>query len=133
MGTMILPVNGDLKPIYFGMGCSNGVPHLMALLLIAAGWAYVAKIRMWQKALLFLSALPIAVFVNALKLVSIIVIAEKGDARWAVSTWYDWSNLVLVYPLSLVLFLVLHSIFLGGLPWKKKVEDQLHHKVSEKL
>lgn len=36
------------------------------------------------------------------------------------------------YPLSLVLFLVLHSIFLGGVPWKKKVEDQLHHKVSEK-
>jgi exosortase/archaeosortase family protein len=68
----------------------------------------------------FLSALPIAVFVNALRLVSLLVIAEYGDVRWATSTWYDWSDFLVVYPLSLLLLFALHSLFLGGLPWKKK-------------
>ena len=91
----------------------------MPLLTISAGWAYVAKIRMWQKAALFLSALPIAIIGNVLKLVSIFVIAEYADAKWARTDWYDWSGPLLVYPLSLGLLLVLHSIFLGRLPWKK--------------
>ena len=119
-GTMILPVNGDWPILQFGRGCSIRIYALIPLLMISAGWAYVAKIRMWQKALLFLSAMPLAILGNALRLTSILVIAENGDARWAVSTWYDWSGLVIVYPLSLFLFFVLHVVFLGGLPWKKK-------------
>jgi exosortase/archaeosortase family protein len=89
--------------------------------MISAAWAYVAEIRIWQKVLLFLSALPVAIIANALRLTSILVIADKGDARWAATTWYDWSGLLIAYPLSLSLFLVLHAVFLGRLPWKKCV------------
>jgi exosortase len=54
-GNMIAPVNGDWKPLEIAAGCS-GIRSLMALLMISAAWAYVAKIAMWKKVLLFLSA-----------------------------------------------------------------------------
>ena len=118
-GTMIFPVAGDWPPLQFARGCSNQIYALLPLLVISAGWAYVAKIRIWQKVLFFLSAIPLAILGNALRVTSILVIAENGGARWAASTWHDWSGLLIVYPLSLSLLLVLHSLFLGKLPWKR--------------
>lgn len=119
-GTMICLVEGDLSPLQFGGACGDRIYALLPLLMISSGWAYVAKIRMWQKVLLFLSAIPLAILGNVLRLTSILVIAQNGDARWATTTWYDWSSLLIVYPLALLLLLVLHSLFLGRLPWKKK-------------
>ncbi len=123
-GTTILPVTGDWEPLEIATGCS-GIRSLMALLMISAAWAYVAKIRFWQKAVLFISALPLAILGNALRVISIFVIAENGDAKWAATTWHDWSGLLLFYPFSLFLLLVLHSLFEGGLPWKKNAKRRL--------
>lgn len=116
-GTMVLPVKGDWKPLSIAHGCS-GIRSLMALLMISAAWAYVARISLWKKVLLFLSAFPLAIIGNALRVISIFVIAENGDAKWASTTWHDWSGLLLFYPFSLFLLLVIHSVLEGGLPWK---------------
>lgn len=124
VGTTILPVSGDWKPLDIATGCS-GIRSLMALLMISAAWAYVAKIRMWQKAVLFMMALPLAIIGNALRVTSIFVIAEYGDEKWAAGTWHDWSGLLLFYPFSLFLLLTVHSIFEGGLPWKKAAKRRL--------
>lgn len=131
VGTTILPVEGDWKPLDIATGCS-GIRSLMALLMISSTWAYVAKIKMWQKAILFASALPLAIIGNALRVTSIFVIAEYGDAEWAAGTWHDWSGLLLFYPFSLFLLLVLHSLFEGGLPWKQKGKRQLRREQVEK-
>ena len=92
---------------------------LMALLMSSAAWAYVAKMAMWKKVVLFLSAFPLAILGNSLRVISIFVIAEYGDAHWARTTWHDWSGLLLFYPFSLALLLVIHSVLEGGVPWKK--------------
>jgi exosortase len=123
-GTTILPVHGDWKPLSIAHGCS-GIRSLMALLMISAAWAYVAKMAMWKKILLFLSAFPLAIIGNALRVISIFVIAEYGDAQWAATTWHDWSGLLLFYPFSLLLLLVIHSTLEGGLPWKANQRRQL--------
>jgi exosortase len=123
-GTTILPVKGDWKPLSIAHGCS-GIRSLMALLMISAAWAYVARMSMWKRILLFLSAFPLAIIGNALRVISIFVIAEHGDAEWASTTWHDWSGLLLFYPFSLMLLLVIHSILEGGLPWKAKQRRQL--------
>ncbi|MEP2777033.1 MAG: exosortase/archaeosortase family protein [Luteolibacter sp.] len=117
-GTTILPVHGNWKPLDIATGCS-GIRSLMALLMISSAWAYVAKIKLWQKAVLLMMALPLAIIGNALRVTSIFVIAEYGDAEWAAGTWHDWSGLLLFYPFSLLLLLVVHSLFEGGLPWKR--------------
>jgi exosortase len=118
-GNMIAPVNGDWKPLEIAAGCS-GIRSLMALLMISAAWAYVAKIALWKKIVLFLSAFPLAILGNSLRVISIFVIAEYGDAEWARTTWHDWSGLLLFYPFSLLLLLVIHSLLEGGLPWRKR-------------
>jgi len=116
-GTDILSVKGSWPALTIAGGCS-GIRSLMALLMISAAWAYVANIALWKKPILFLSAVPLAILGNALRLTSICVIAEYGDAKWARETWHDWSGLSLFYPFSLLLLLCFHSILEGGLPWK---------------
>jgi exosortase len=127
-GTEIFPVNGVWKPLSIAGGCS-GIRSLMALLMISAAWAYVANIALWKKAILFLAAVPLAIFGNALRVTSIFVIAEYGDAKWARETWHDWSGLLLFYPISLFLLLCLHAVLEGGLPWKRAERKQLRRTV----
>ncbi|MES2438921.1 MAG: exosortase/archaeosortase family protein [Verrucomicrobiota bacterium] len=127
-GTKILPIKGDWQALDIAAGCS-GIRSLMALLMISAAWAYVAKIALWKKILLFFAAFPLAILGNALRVISIFVIAEYGDAKWASTTWHDWSGLLLFYPFSLMLLLAIHSILEGGLPWKKNSRRQLRRVV----
>ena len=117
-GTTVLPLKGDWKPLNIAHGCS-GIRSLMALLMISAAWAYVAKISLWKKVILFLAAFPLAILGNALRVISIFVIAEYGNAEWASGTWHDWSGLLLFYPFSLMLLLGIHTLLEGGLPWKR--------------
>ncbi len=123
-GTKVLPLKGDWKPLDIAKGCS-GIRSLMALLMISSAWAFVARIAFWKKVLLFLSAFPLAIFGNALRVISIFVIAEYGDAKFAVSTWHDWSGLLLFYPISLLLLLLIHSALEGRLPWRRSKARQL--------
>lgn len=123
-GTTVLPIEGDWQPLSIAHGCS-GIRSLMALVMITAAWAYIANLVMWKRLLLFASALPLAIFGNALRVTSIFVIAEYGNAQWAATTWHDWSGLFLFYPISLLLLLGLHSLLEGGLPWKARKRRQL--------
>ena len=117
-GTEIYSLAGNWDPLSIAGGCS-GIRSLMALLMISAAWAYIANMALWKRALLFLAAFPLAIFGNVLRVTSIFVIAEYGDAQWARETWHDWSGLLLFYPISLFMLLVLHSVLEGGLPWRR--------------
>lgn len=127
-GTKVLPLKGDWKPLDIAAGCS-GIRSLMALLMISATWAYIAKMALWKKALLFFAAFPLAIIGNALRVISIFVIAEYGNAEWATGTWHDWSGLLLFYPFSLMLLLMLHALLEGGLPWKRATRRELRRVV----
>jgi exosortase len=123
-GTSISSVHGGWEPLEIAKGCS-GIRSLMALLMISGAWAYAANMAPWKRCLLFLSAFPLAILGNSLRVISIFVIGEYGDPEWARQTWHDWSGLLLFYPISLFLLLVIHSLLEGGLPWKKARQRQL--------
>jgi exosortase len=127
-GTQIASVQGKWEPLEIAGGCS-GIRSLMALLMISAAWAYVAKIALWKKVLLFLAAFPLAILGNSLRVISIFVIAEYGNSKWASTTWHDWSGLLLFYPFSLILLLAIHSLLEGGLPWKKSRQRKITRSV----
>lgn len=129
-GTVVLPIQGEWKPLSIAHGCS-GIRSLMALFMITAIWAYIAKIALWKKAVLFLSAIPLAIIGNSLRIISIFVIAEYGDADWAINTWHDWSGLLFFYPISLMLLLVVHSVLEGGLPWKGKRKKVIRRTIRQ--
>ncbi|HEY9817658.1 MAG TPA: exosortase/archaeosortase family protein, partial [Candidatus Obscuribacterales bacterium] len=117
-GTAISSADGDWAPVEIAKGCS-GIRSLMALIMISAVWAYVANVGIWKKLILFGSALPLAILGNGLRVTSILVIAKYGNQEWATGTWHDWSGLLLFYPFTLMLLLIIHSLLEGGLPWVK--------------
>ena len=127
-GNMISSAHGGWEPLEIAKGCS-GIRSLMALLMISGAWACVAEMAPWKRAVLFLSAFPLAILGNSLRVISIFVIAEYGDAKWARHTWHDWSGLLLFYPFSLMLLLAIHSLLEGGLPWKHTNRRQLRRVV----
>jgi exosortase len=127
-GTQISSADGKWEPLEIAKGCS-GIRSLMALLMISGAWAYMARMAMWKRALLFLAAFPIAILGNALRVTSIFMIAEYGDAKWGRETWHDWSGLLLFYPFSLIMLLGLHSLLEGGWPWAKGARRELRRVV----
>jgi len=120
-GTQIFSVNDTWEPLEIDEGC-GGIRSLMALILISSVWAYVSKMALWKKIILCLSAFPLAIIGNMLRLTSIFVIAEHGDPEFARNTWHDWSGLVLFYPISLLLLLGVHSILEGGMPKMRQLK-----------
>jgi len=127
-GTSIHSLQGKWEPLEIAGGCS-GIRSLMALVMISGAWAYIARMSLLKKTVLFASAFPLAIIGNALRVISIFVIAEYGDPVWARKTWHDWSGLLLFYPISLFFLLVIHSALEGGLPWKKGNRRQLRRTV----
>ena len=123
-GNEISSAHGKWDPLEIAKGCS-GIRSLMALLMISGAWACAVNMALWKRVILFLSAFPLAILGNTLRIISIFVIGEYGDAKWARNTWHDWSGLLLFYPFSLMLLLVLHSLLEGGLPWRKENRRQL--------
>ncbi|GAA5478178.1 exosortase/archaeosortase family protein [Haloferula helveola] len=112
-GAYIYSLNDSWDPLEINEYC-GGIRSLMALVLIASVWAYIAKMSLWKKAVLCVSAVPLAIIGNMFRLTSIFVIGEYGDPKFAAGTWHDWSGLIIFYPISLALLLFVHSLLEGG-------------------
>lgn len=123
-GNQIVSAHGGWEPLEIAK-TGSGIRSLMALLMISGAWAGLVEMSMWKRVLLFLSAFPLAILGNSLRVISIFVIAEYGDAKWAWHTWNDWSGLLLFFPFCLLLLLVIHSLLEGGLPWRKPTARKL--------
>jgi exosortase len=128
-GTQIYSAHDAWKPLEINEGC-GGIRSLMALIMISAVWSYLAKVSLWKKAILLLSAFPLAILGNMMRLTSIFVISEYGNAEFAANTWHDWSGLLIFYPISLLLLLLVHSALEQGLPWKRPRKRQVRRVVG---
>ncbi len=130
-GTQIFSSGDRWAPLEIDEGC-GGIRSLMALIMISSVWAYIAKVPLWKKALLCLTAFPLAILGNMMRLTSIFVIAEYGNPEFAANTWHDWSGLVIFYPISLFLLLVFHSLLEQGVPWRRPRRKTVRHVVGQK-
>ena len=118
-GAKIYSTRNNWAPLAIDEACS-GIRSLMALIMISSAWAYVAKMALWKRAILFFSAIPLSIIGNGLRVASIFIMAEYGNEKFARETWHDNSGLLLFYPISLLLMVGLHAILEGGLPWKNR-------------
>lgn len=128
-GTQIFSATDLWAPLKIDEGC-GGIRSLMALIMISSVWAYIAKVPLWKKVILCLSAFPLAILGNMMRLTSIFVISQYGDPEFAANTWHDWSGLVIFYPISLFLLLLVHSILEQGIPWRRPRLKQVRHVVG---
>lgn len=82
----------------------SGLNSLIALLAMGALFAYFGEGAYWRRGLLFLSAVPIALAANIVRLTSLCVMAVFTTADRAGGTFHDIGGFV-VYALALVLLL----------------------------
>lgn len=118
-GAKIFSTNNHWEPLEIDEACS-GIRSLMALLMISSAWAYLAQMSLWKRGLLLMSALPLSILGNGLRVASIFIIAEYGNQEFARKTWHDHSGLFLFYPISVFAMMGLHALLEGWRPWKKR-------------
>ena len=89
-------------------GCS-GIRSLMAMVLIAAVYAYTIQLPLWRKILIFAAAVPLAILVNAIRIVTILLLAEYVSADFAAGIYHDYASFF-IFPLGLIGMLGVHQI-----------------------
>lgn len=129
-GTNIRSTGGHWDAFNISGGCS-GMRSLMALLMLSAAWAYLSDLKFWKKCVLFLSAIPLAVIGNGVRITSIVVLAEYGDPEFAAKTWHDWSGLLFFFPICLLGLAAVHSLLAGELIWKPSRRKKLVVKMNK--
>ena len=122
-GNNIISAN-DKWDFNIAEGCS-GIRSLMALVMIAAIFAYYTQKELWKKVVIFGSALPLALFGNFCRVFTILVLAELGFEDFAANAYHDFSGLLLFFPAALGGLMLLDRV-LNPKKYKKKV------KVSQK-
>jgi exosortase len=88
-------------------GCS-GAHSLFALVALAAAWAFFVQRPAWLRAVLILSAAPIAVLANAIRVSATGVLAYKVDPSYARGLSHQTAGMI-VFGIGLALLL--------GLDW----------------
>ncbi|MGC6427510.1 MAG: exosortase/archaeosortase family protein [Akkermansiaceae bacterium] len=99
-GNDITVVGSGADPVKIAEGCS-GMRSLMALTMIAAVYAYYTQKPLWKKALLFSTALPLAIIGNFGRIFTILVITKMGYPDFAKQTYHDWAGLLIFFPIAL--------------------------------
>lgn len=88
-----------------GMPCS-GMSSLISLLALAAILAFLVNGSFWKRGILFLSALPIAILANTLRVSSILQIANKWGSEAAMGFFHGFSS-ILFLLLAIALLVLL--------------------------
>jgi exosortase len=78
----------------------SGIRSLMALTTVTAAFAYVTQQSQWKRWFLFLCAMPLAVFGNLARVISIAVFAQVYGQELAAKVYHDWSGFIL-FPVAL--------------------------------
>jgi exosortase len=100
VGNAVTLPNADLV---IGAQCS-GVNSLIALTAIMTLAAYLLQGPLWGKLLLVLSAIPLALLGNILRVASLLVVARFLGAESAFTFYHDYSGILFFVVVLLLLF-----------------------------
>lgn len=104
-GMSLLLATGELR---VENPCS-GLRSLLALLATGTLFAYFQPGGAWRRALVLLAATPIAILGNAVRLLLVIVAADRRGVMWASGAFHDWTGYV-IYAVALGALLGLRAL-----------------------
>jgi exosortase len=92
--------NGEPKPLNIAEACS-GMRMLMAFLALGVAMAYTMLKHNWQRIILVLMAVPTAIFVNVLRVVTLALLSFI-DVNFAAGDFHTFVGLVWLLPAFLI-------------------------------
>lgn len=84
----------------------SGIRSLMALTTVTAAYAYVTQQVQWKRWVLFLSAMPLAVLGNIVRVTSIALVAEVYGQEIAAKAYHEYSGFI-VFPVALTTMVII--------------------------
>jgi exosortase len=87
----------------------SGLRSIMSLIALSTAYAFLVKTPGWQRAVIILSALPIAIFTNVLRVVVTGVLAQHWGAKAAEGFFHEFAGMM-VFALAMVLLLSLGAL-----------------------
>ena len=88
----------------------SGIRSLMSLVTLAIIYGYFAERNPWARVALAITAIPIAVMANSLRIVGTGLVVQYGDAEKAAGFFHTFSGW-LIFAVSLSLLLIVHRSF----------------------
>ncbi|MBD3347908.1 MAG: exosortase [Candidatus Eisenbacteria bacterium] len=92
----------------------SGLRSLIALVALGALFAYLSRGRHWKRVVLFLSAVPLAVGANVLRIAVLCVVAGIWGVDAALGFFHDFSGFLLFVVAFLGFLVVRRALRLGG-------------------
>lgn len=120
-GTEITSANGRFEPMEVAGGCS-GIRSLMAMITLAALYAYFSMKGVLRGLILFTSSLAFAVLGNFVRVFSVVLFAVFINPKRAMQLYHDYSGFVF-FPVA-VLAMVAFGNFLNR-DWKSWWEKRV--------
>jgi exosortase len=86
----------------------SGIRSLLSLVALGAAYAYAAETRSWLRVMLVILMLPIAIFTNAVRIMSACLLGYKVGPEWAEGFVHLFSGW-LIFVVALTLLYFIHS------------------------
>lgn len=84
----------------------SGIRSLLAMTALTAAYAYFAQRVLWKRAVLFVSAIPLAVAGNVIRVLSIGIVAHWGGQERALHYYHEYSGYSVFIAAVLLMFAI---------------------------
>ena len=95
----------------------SGLRYVLAMLALAAAYAYLTQPTLARKWLLFAAALPVAVAANVFRILAIGIVAQLFGEEAAVGLYHDYSGYI-VFAIGILLVMSVGSLLESGISRK---------------
>lgn len=106
--TLTLFEGGKSFPLNVAEACS-GMRMLVAFLALGTAMAYVGLSRTWQRTLLIALGVPVAIFVNVLRVVTLGLLS-RYDGEFAAGDFHTFIGLVWLFPAFIVFIMLMWAV-----------------------
>lgn len=120
-GTMIGAADGSFA-IDVAEPCS-GLRSIFALMALTAAYAYFNQPTWLRRALLFASSVPLAVFGNVMRILSICLVAQFASKDFATGFYHDYSGYV-VFAVAILLMIAFGELINRFCPSPRKAAGE---------